>query len=250
MKEMNQTKTLNYEVELPDAKSLTQGEEFFFFRQEGEEKKMKLHDYEDIYQVPFLYEKVLYDLLKCNTPNAISDLLEQAIEKSNQKPEDMKVLELGAGSGIFGEHLKNMGFGYVAGLDIYEVAKEAAYRDRPDLYDHYYVDDLTDLKPASIKDIEEKKYDVVAVASATGWGNHIPTKGFENAFQLLPEDGLFVYHVKRDDQDPECVDLCNWIDEKIEKGHLEVKAEDKCFHRYSLENEPIYYDVIIGQKSN
>ncbi|NJO00984.1 MAG: hypothetical protein HC880_04170 [Bacteroidia bacterium] len=122
-------------------------------------------------------------------------------------------------------------------------------RDHPGIYDKYYVDDLTQLKETTTEDIQNQDFNCVAVASATGWGNHIPVEGLENAFNLLPSNGWFVYHIKRDKKDPECVNLCQWIDEKIDLQQLEVVEEDTCFHRYSINNKPIYYDVIIGTKS-
>lgn len=240
----------DYNVRFPDTKDLSQGEEFFYVQLNGEEKKMKLHDYEDLYKHPFLYEAILYDLLKCSTPQAICNLLKKALQENEVQAKDLRVLEMGAGSGIFGEALKNMGVGYVAGLDIYEIAKEAAYRDRPSLYDKYYIEDLTQPSEDAVKDIEASKFNCVAVASATGWGNHIPVKGFDNAFNVLEDGGWFVYHVKRDAEDQECIDLCAWIDDKIESKIFEVKAQDSCFHRNSIQNVPIYYDVIIGTKNS
>lgn len=237
-----------YSIRFPDLSDLPQGDEFFFLKANGKEKKLKLHDYEEIYKYPMLYEKVLYELLKCNTPHAICNLFSDALTKSSVNPNDLNVLEIGAGSGIFGEYLKNMGINSLAGLDIYEVAKEAAMRDRPGLYRDYYIADLTKLPKEICTEIKDKQYNCVAVASATGWGNHIPVIGFEAAFNLLVEGGWFVYHVKRDEEDPDCLELCEWIDKLIAKNELQLKEKESCFHRYSIDNKPIYYDVIIGTK--
>lgn len=238
-----------FPVYFPDASNLSQGQEYFFIEIEGEKEKIQLHDYVKIYSIPWLYEKVLYELLKCNTPVAICDNFKKALQGSNVNPLDLQVLEIGAGSGIFGEQLKSVGIKRIAGLDILDIAREAAERDRPGLYDDYYVADLTNLPKAMYQKLENQKFSCVAVASATGWGHHIPVFGFATAFNLLSPGGWFIYHVKRDKDDPECAELCNWIDEIIGSQQMRLVSKESCFHRYSIDNKPIFYDVSIGTKN-
>lgn len=50
---------------------------------------------------------------------------------------------MGAGNGIVAEELVNLGLDDVIGVDIIEEAKQAAFRDRPEVYSDYIFDDLT-----------------------------------------------------------------------------------------------------------
>ena len=47
----------------------------------------------------------------------------------------------------------------------------------------------------------------------------------------------------------ECLELCDWIDTLVGSRKMRVLAKESCFHRYSIDNKPIFYDVIIGVKS-
>lgn len=239
----------DYQISFPEVSGLSQGEEYFYATIDGKRHKIQLHDYESIYQHPFLYEAVLCDFLKYGTPQEIIKALKQVTISEKIQPEEMNVLEIGAGSGVFGEHLANFGVGKLTGLDIEPAAKEAAFRDRPGLYHDYVVLDLINLTPAQSEMLLERQFNCVAVAAATGWGNHIPVAGFQSAFDHLMPNGLFIYHVKRDKDDLECVELAQWIDNLIAKKALDCKFHDACYHRQTIEGFDIYYDVIIGIKN-
>jgi SAM-dependent methyltransferase len=238
----------NYQISFPEVSGLSQGEEYFYATISGKRQKIQLHDYQSIYQHPFLYEAVLCDVLKYGTPQEIIKALEQVVEGENISPQDMNVLEIGAGSGVFGEHLANFGVGKLTGLDIEPLAKEAAFRDRPGLYHDYFVLDLINLTSVQSERLLERQFNCVAVAAATGWGNHIPVAGFQAAFDHLMPNGLFVYHVKRDKDDAECVELSRWVDNLMNEKVLDCKFHDSCFHRQTIDGQNIYYDVIIGIK--
>ena len=171
-----------------------------------------------------------------------------------QKPEtakqsDLRVLELGAGSGAFGYELRNtLSVGRLDAIDICPEASVAAHRDRPGLYDAYFVDDLTKLRTETRRAFEATQYNVVAVASATGWGNHIPIAGFQKGFDVLCSGGWFVFHVKPGDPDPECIELCAWIEDLIASKKLRQSYRGSHFHRKSSNGSEISYDVVIEKK--
>jgi hypothetical protein len=111
------------------------------------------------------------------------------------------------------------------------------------------VDDLTHLREDVLDALQAASFNVIAMASATGWGNHIPLAGFEQAFKLLECDGWFIFHVKPNDPDPECIELCQWIERKVKDGELRHVYRESHFHRRSSNGEDIFYDVVIGRKS-
>ncbi|HSG31903.1 MAG TPA: class I SAM-dependent methyltransferase [Thermodesulfobacteriota bacterium] len=65
------------------------------------------------------------------------------MSKESENISDITVLDMGAGNGIVAEELVNLGLDDVIGVDIIEEAKQAAFRDRPEVYSDYIFDDLT-----------------------------------------------------------------------------------------------------------
>jgi predicted TPR repeat methyltransferase len=114
-------------------------DETCFYLQEAEQprKKIRFHDYSEIYRVPGLYEQLFYDRLKCSSPNKVTAILQSALDQSEENLSELRVLDLGAGNGMMGEELKKHGVSRLVGVDIIEEAHDATIRDRPDLYDAY-----------------------------------------------------------------------------------------------------------------
>lgn len=240
-----------YNIEFPSIdEGISQREEFFFATIDGQRKQISIHDYKTMYQYPLLYDVVLYLTLKCETPQEICRVLKESLQKKSFDPQNLKILEIGAGSGAFGESLKNqVGIKKLIGLDIEPLAEKATSRDRKDLYDAYFVLDLTKMTSSDKSALIQEDFNCIALASAAGFGNHIPVEGFEAAFNLLKKDDWFIYHVKRDQKDQESIDLCKWIDRKIDEGKIELVSKESCFHRKSINGQDIFYDVIIGTVS-
>jgi len=87
-------------------------------------------------------------------------LLEQALETVREPITALRVLDLGAGNGMMGEVLKERhGVARLVGADIIPEARDAAFRDRPDVYDEYFVADFCDLQPEDRERLEEWSFD-------------------------------------------------------------------------------------------
>ena len=79
-----------YKVVYPDHDNgLDQNEEFFKLVTESGEQRLRIHDYDKVYQVPGLYEEVVYDRLKCDSPDTVCSLLAQEI---NDLVEEIRAL--------------------------------------------------------------------------------------------------------------------------------------------------------------
>ena len=239
-------KVYNLKFEQPGTSR--QSDEFFTATIEGKERRFNIHDYDTLYAVPWLYDIALYHGLECRTPTEMANAIDGVWADEKVDRQALRVLELGAGSGAFGQELRRIGVGRLEALDISNLAAQAGGRDRPNLYDDYHVDDLTQLKDEVHAALCLAKFNVVAMASATGWGNHIPLDGFEQAFKLLQPSGWFIFHVKPNDPDPECIELCNWIERKFKDGELRQRYRASHFHRRSSNGQDIFYDVVIGTK--
>src|SRR3954454_15516689 len=133
-------------LRLPEeaSRSADQDEEWFEVEVDGETRRLRVHDYADIYSIPGLYERLIYDELRCESPRVVAGLLARGMERRRLDGGSLRVLDLGAGNGIVGEELARLGADHSVGVDIIPEAAEAAERDRPGLYDDYGVCDLLD----------------------------------------------------------------------------------------------------------
>src|SRR3954471_12264657 len=118
-------------LRLPEeaSRSADQGEEGFEVDVGGETRRLRFHDYADIYSIPGLYERLIYDELRCQSPRVVAGMFSRGIDRRELEGESLRVLDLGAGNGIVGEELDRLGAGHVVGVDIIPEAAEAAERD-------------------------------------------------------------------------------------------------------------------------
>lgn len=140
------------EVRLPQAEALAAGldqdQEWCEVELPGGTQRMRFHDYDRIFRVPGLYERLFYQELKCCSPTVVRGLLESQLDSEGTDAASLRILDLGAGNGMVAEELREMGAASIVGVDILPEAAMAAERDRPDVYDAYHVSDLTAPLPA------------------------------------------------------------------------------------------------------
>ncbi|HEX2300471.1 MAG TPA: methyltransferase domain-containing protein, partial [Pseudonocardiaceae bacterium] len=110
---------------------------------DGQWQEIRFHDYGQIYAIEGLYERLFYDILECRSPDVLSAAFGKQLQRSAIAPGDLRVLDLGAGNGIMGEKLAELGVGSVVGVDILPEAQRAAQRDRPGVYAEYHVLDMS-----------------------------------------------------------------------------------------------------------
>lgn len=238
-----------YKVVYPDHdNNLDQNKEFFTLVTENGEQRLRVHDYDRVYQVPGLYEKVVYDRLQCDSPDMVCSLLTQKINEVGEPEGQVRVLDFGAGNGIVGECLvEKFDCDALVGLDIIPEAKDAAHRDRPDIYDDYYVMDLSDPSNDDLQTLDQWNFNVLLTVAALGYGD-IPTQGFINAFNLVEKDGWIAFNIKdrfmSDEDDTGYHDTINaMMGDSLEA----LKVKHYC-HRLSMSGEPLHYYAVIGRK--
>lgn len=229
---------------------LSQDEEFFIFEENGcnQLRKIRFHDYDEIYSVPGLYEKVFYDRLKCQSPQTIAELMQRKLEDSPLDASDLVVLDVGAGNGMVGEELCKLGTKSVVGIDIIDAAAEAVERDRPDVYDEYYVADLTQLPPEMRQELEDKRFNCMVSVSALGFGD-IPPQAFAEAYNLVSTPGLVAFNIKEDfvsKNDSSGFSLL--IDRLIETEVFQPAEQHRYCHRLAMDGTPLYYVAMVGDK--
>lgn len=240
-----------HRVKFPKVESsnLHQDEAFFFLQTSNEDKKIRFHDYDKIYQVPGLYEQIFYDRLKCSSPNKVATILESSVKQSNDKITELRVLDLGAGNGIMGEELKKRGISRLVGVDIIPEAYDATIRDRPGIYDDYYVQDFTKLNSETRQEIASWQYDCMVSVAALGFGD-IPSRAFIEAFNIINTEGWVAFNIKETFLDhSDNTGFSRLVRELIFSEYLDVYHIERYRHRLSIDGEPLFYFAIAGRKN-
>ena len=126
----------------------------------------------------------LYDRLKCSSPEKVTEILKAAVDQARENFTGLRVLDLGAGNGLMGEALKDYGVSRMVGVDIIPEAQAAVERDRPHLYDAYYIADFCNLSADEKEEFRSWSLDCLTTVAALGFGD-IPPKAFMEAFNLI-----------------------------------------------------------------
>ena len=109
-----------------DSDSVCQDEEVCEVTYDGETQLLRFHDYAEIFAVPGLYEHLFYDELECCSPEVVSAMLADEVERRGASMGDLRIFDVGAGNGMVGEQLRDRGADVVVGADILEEAGAAA----------------------------------------------------------------------------------------------------------------------------
>jgi len=184
-----------YRIKFPktNAAGLKQDEEFFFLVEpDGQERKVLFHEYAELYKIKGLYEQLFCERLKCNSPAKVAEALTYSLSQVQEHFSGLRVLDLGAGNGMMGEQLRKDGVARLVGADIVPEAYEATQRDRPTIYDAYYVEDFCSLTEGKRKDLEEWSFNCLTTVAALGFGD-IPAKAFIEAFNILQSKGWIAF---------------------------------------------------------
>lgn len=230
--------------------NFNQDETYFYLQGSGGQRKIKFHDYDEIYQVQGLYEQIFYDRLKCTSPGKVTSILESAVRQSQDNFSELRILDFGAGNGMMGEELKKHGVSRLVGVDIIPEAYDATVRDRPGLYDAYYVEDFTKLGEDKKEEIISWQCDCMVTVAALGFGD-IPVKAFIEAFNIIKSEGWIAFNIKETFFDTtDASGFSKMIRELIFSKYLDVYHIERYRHRLSIEGEPLYYFAIAGRKKS
>lgn len=232
----------------PQGHGLEQDEEWVVVNTDDGWRKIRLHDYGEVYSVPGLYERWIYEIFQCRSPSKIRELLQRAVRSAGEDPADLRVLDLGAGNGCVAEELQALGIDTFVGIDIHREAAEAAERDRPGLYADYVVADLTDLDPASARTLDAHPFNCLTCVAALGFGD-IPTSVFAAAYNRIDDGGWIAFTIKTDFLDEsDTSGFSRLIRRMLADGVLELAARETYQHRISTDGEPLLYTAFIGRK--
>lgn len=239
--------TERYELRLNPESETDQHEETFDVRLDGEWKTLRCHDYDEIFSLPGLYEQLFHDELDCRSPNAVARVLREAFAEETQK-QSLRILDVGAGNGMVAEQLKPFDPEEIVGIDIIPEAAEAAWRDRPGLYEAYYVMDLTDMTEPWWQTLEDQHFNCMATVAALGFAD-IPPLAFANAFNLVSDGGFIAFNLKDAFVDGEDdTGFARLIRHMVDEGVLDLRAREHYRHRLSVAGDPLHYVAFVGRK--
>jgi len=248
--------TAKFKVEFPKmrAHDFDQDEEYFFLietegQNNGKKRKVLFHEYAEIYKIAGLYEQLFYERLKCSSPKRVLEALRYSISQVRENFSELRVLDLGAGNGMMGEQVRNHGVARLVGADIIPEAQAANDRDRPMVYDAYYVADFCNLNSEQKTDLQEWSFNCLTTVAALGFGD-IPAEAFIEAFNILQGEGWIAFNIKETFFDKS--DLTGFsvaIRELIFSEYLDVYYLERYQHRLSMEGKPLYYFAIAGRKN-
>lgn len=237
------------EITLPDvATDLAQDEEWFEVSIDGETRRLRFHDYAETFSLPGVYEHLFHHELKCDSPRTVCALLEEQLDNENRAPEDLRVFDVGAGNGMVGEQLQEIGVEEIVGVDIIEEAAAAAERDRPGVYDDYFVLDLTEIPEPAHQQLRERQLNCMTSVAALGFDD-IPPDAFAEAYNLIEPNGLISFSIKEEMVSGEdSSGFSRLIDEGIVEGALDIKLERRYRHRLNVSGDPLYYVAMVAEK--
>jgi predicted TPR repeat methyltransferase len=217
---------------------------------EGDSKeKIRLHDYDRIFEIPGLYEQVVCERLKCQSPATVVDVLRYSVSQCQQDLNELRVLDLGAGNGMVGEELKKQGVSRLIGVDIISEAQAATERDRPGVYDAYYVMDFCSLSENERDVLKLWSVDCLISVAALGFGD-IPAEAFLEAFNVVGKDGFVAFNIKETFLDrSDDSGFSQLVRELIFSEYLDLYHLQRYRHRFSIEGEPLYYFALGGKKT-
>lgn len=238
-------------IHLPraDAAALPQDQEYFEIEDNGCRRRVRFHDYADIYAIPGLYERVFAEKLCCRSPQVVVELLNETLVDHEQNLDDLRVLDFGAGNGMVGEELARIGAGTIVGVDELEEAKQAAERDRPGIYDAYHALDLSAPDPAVRRELEQAHFNCLTCVAALGFGD-IPPEAFRAAYDFIAPGGWIAFNLRdRFVTRADASGFAELLDDLVTAGDLVEHARLRYPHRLGLSGEPLHYVAMVAQKS-
>jgi SAM-dependent methyltransferase len=220
--------------------------EYVALRESGSEEIVHIHDYVRLYRMPGLYEYIVQELLGCRSPQVAAEALGRALTRLALEPARVRLLDLGAGTGLVGELVRELGVATVVGLDTLAAAREACLRDRPGVYRDYIVGDLADPGPELLAELRFQRLGGLVAAGAFG-GTHMPGSGLVNALALLPPGAPVVFTIdERWTHTDAPGGFRAVLSRLLASGELQLLERSRFEHRLTTTGEAVHYELLVA----
>lgn len=212
----------------------------------GLEEIVHLHDYARLYAVPGLYECVVQDLLGCRSPQVAVAALARSLDRLGQAAADLRLLDLGAGTGLVGELARAAGVRSVIGTDALMQAREACLRDRPGVYEAYFVGDLAQSGTDLLGRLRACSPGGLVSTGAFG-GGHAGASALAKAVDMLPAGAPVVFTINERWMRVGAPDgFLLALNELVGSGRLMLLERSRFEHRRTTSGESIEYELIVA----
>ncbi|MEM9922999.1 MAG: methyltransferase domain-containing protein [Cyanobacteria bacterium P01_D01_bin.50] len=229
-----------------DENELPHQEEYFYLLTEsGQELRLRIHDYPEVYQIPGLYEYLVCEKLQYQAPQVISKLLIEQTTRDGININDLSILDVGAGNGISGKALTNLGVTSIFGLDIIPESTQATQRDYPGVYQQYYVEDLACLSEQTYQELKNKKLNVLLFSGSL---YHLPFKALCSALSLLEGGGWLAITLRTSEMKQIKSENARYLFETlVNRKALKIIAEKEYQQRLTISGKPMMGVAIIAK---
>ena len=246
---------VDHQIRFPETSSDLRNQEYFFVTHNGKESKYTLQQYEEVFNVPGLYEAVTTKL-KYQSPETIAMQLITQVIKAKSEIDSLVVLDIAAGTGFAAKELASLGVKSIVGVDIIPEAAQAAQRDYPGVYEKYYVEDLTAITPTAQEELANRGFNCLVCCSSLSC--HFPIQGFINSFNLIKNDGWVAFNVNTyvienlDNTDSfeykKAAEFGQLYHYMIKAGILEITNKHYYLHRLLINGKALEYVTITARK--
>ncbi|MCW0219351.1 MAG: class I SAM-dependent methyltransferase [Prosthecobacter sp.] len=155
-----------------------------------------------------------------------------------------RLLEIGAGNGVVGQELRRVGVGHLIGLDVSNIACEAAWRDRSTVYDDYIVADLDCLNEDMDRWLRKKIFNGLVAVASLGFAD-VAASAFRRALSFIQPKAFVAVTIKEDFlRGDDRTGFSQVFGDLRQNGFKQVFWE-RHIHRFSTSNEPIYYITLV-----
>jgi predicted TPR repeat methyltransferase len=231
----------------PDGERRSQDSEWCEIRENGGWRRLRFHDYGEIFERPGLYEYLFYELLECRSPRRVVGLLGE-VRAEQEAREPLRVIDLGAGNGIVGQELRSIGAAEIVGIDILDEARSAAQRDLPGVYTDYLVADMTEPDAATVRRLRRLRPNALTCVAALGFGD-IPPRAYRHAANFVAPGGLLAFNIKDEFLDARYTHgFAELMRQMVNGGVVRLEATRRYRHRLSAAGDPIHYTAMVATK--
>lgn len=231
----------------PKGERMSQDAEWCEIRETGSWRRLRFHDYAEIFERPGLYEYLFYDMLECQSPRRVVGLLREVLADQEARA-PLRAIDLGAGNGLVGKELRRIGAAEVVGVDILEEARAAARRDLPGIYSDYLVADMTGPDAQVDARLRALRANALTCVAALGFGD-IPPAAYHRAAGYVAIGGLLAFNIKEEFLDVRYTHgFSELMRRMVNEGVVRLEATRRYRHRRSATGEPIYYTAMVATK--
>lgn len=246
---------MDYKIRFPDSIGELRNEEYFFATYNGIEHKHGIQEYDKFFDTPALY-KAVTQKLGYQSPKTLAMQLAAQVLKARHTIDSLVVLDIAAGSGLAGEALADLGISQIVGVDIIPEAFDAVQRDCPDVYDAYYIEDLTNISPKAQAEFQAQHFNCLVCCSSITC--HFPIQGFINSSNFIENGGWIAFNVAprviEDFENPENLEFAKASEfgqlyaYMLESGGWEVFDKHYYRHRFLVNGKAIDYVAVTVRK--